>query len=169
MTQKVAAMGNWWLAASSWQRTHSCIMSHTEFFCETSNHPGDSAPYSPDLVPWDFWLFPELKSPLNGERFQTGDEIQENTKGQLMVTGRTVRGPKVPVFITDAHSFMCLGAHFAPKLGWLTRALCGSKPQITWECTDSVSVCPWFADCGTCFCKFSQRMINIELRILLTM
>ena len=27
--------------------------------------------YSPDLVPCDFWLFPKLKSPLKGKRFQT--------------------------------------------------------------------------------------------------
>jgi len=26
-------------------------------------------PYSPDLAPRDFWLFPKLKSPLNGRRF----------------------------------------------------------------------------------------------------
>ena len=47
-------------------------------------------PYSPDLVPCDFWLFPKLKSPLKGKRFHTVNEIQENTTGQLMVTGRTV-------------------------------------------------------------------------------
>ena len=35
-------------------------------------------PYSPDLVPCDFWLFPKLKSPLKGKRFQTISEIQEN-------------------------------------------------------------------------------------------
>ena len=52
--------------------------------------------YSPDLVPYDFWLFLKLKSPLKGKKFQTIDEIQENTMGQLMVIGRTVRGPKVP-------------------------------------------------------------------------
>ena len=34
-------------------------------------------PYSPDLVPCDFWLFPKLKSPLKKRRFQTIDEIQE--------------------------------------------------------------------------------------------
>ena len=38
-------------------------------------------PYSPDLVPCDFWLFPKLKSPLKGKRFQTVDEIQENRIG----------------------------------------------------------------------------------------
>ena len=30
-----------------------------------SHHPGLSAPYSPDLSPCDFWLFPKLKSQLN--------------------------------------------------------------------------------------------------------
>ena len=38
-----------------------------------------------DLAPCDFWLFPKLKSPLKGKRFQTVDEIQKNTTGQLMV------------------------------------------------------------------------------------
>ena len=52
--------------------------------------------YSPDLGPWDFWLFPKLKSPLKGKRFETVDEIQENRMGQLMAIGRTVWGPKVP-------------------------------------------------------------------------
>ena len=80
-----------WLAASSQQCAPSCIKSHPEFFGETSKHQGDSAPYSPDLVPCDLWLFPKLKWPLKGKRFQTIDEIQENTMGQLMVIGRTVR------------------------------------------------------------------------------
>ena len=70
-----------------------CPLTHhisCRVFGETSNHPGDSAPYSPDLAPYDFWLFPKLKSPLKEKRFQTFNEIQENTTGQLMVTGRTV-------------------------------------------------------------------------------
>ena len=57
-------------------------VSYAELFGETSNH---LAPYGPDLVPCDFWLFPKLKSPLKGKRFQTIDEIQENTMGQLVV------------------------------------------------------------------------------------
>ena len=77
MTQKATAMDNWWLAASSQQCAHSCIMSHAECFGETSNHPGDWAPYSPDLVPCDFWLFPKLKSPLKEKIFQNINEIQE--------------------------------------------------------------------------------------------
>ena len=38
----------------------------------------------------------KLKLPLKGKRFQTFNEIQENTTAQLMVIGRTVWGPKVP-------------------------------------------------------------------------
>ena len=114
MYQKAAAMGTWRLAAASWQRACSCITSCAEFFGETSNHSGDSAPYSPDLVPCNFWLFPKLKSPLKGKRFQTIDEIQENTTGQLMAIGRTVWGPEVPtlkgseVSLSYVQGFLCL-------------------------------------------------------------
>ena len=82
-------------ASSSQQPAHASHLC-SEFFGEASNQPGDSAPYSPDLVPCDFWLFPTLKSPLKGKGFQTIDEIQENTTGQLLATRRTVWGPKVP-------------------------------------------------------------------------
>ena len=83
-------MGNWWLAASSWQLTHSWITSHVEFLVKHQITQVTQPHYS-----WDFWLFPKLKSPLKGKRFQTIDEIQENTTGQLMAIGRTVWGPKV--------------------------------------------------------------------------
>ena len=46
------------------------ITSCAEFFGETSNHPHDSAPYSPDLASCNFWLFPKLKSPLKGKRLR---------------------------------------------------------------------------------------------------
>ena len=35
-------------------------------------------PYSPDLAPADFFLFPKLKSSLKVRRFQTAEEIEEN-------------------------------------------------------------------------------------------
>ena len=59
-------------------------MSQAEFFSETSNHPGDLAPYSPHLAPCDFRLLLKLKLPLKGKRLQSLNEIQENTMGQLM-------------------------------------------------------------------------------------
>ena len=75
MIQKAAAMGNWWLAASTRQCACSCMMFCAEIFGETSNHLCIQPPYSPDLVPWNFWLFPKLKSPLKRKRFQTINEI----------------------------------------------------------------------------------------------
>jgi len=38
------------------------------------------SPYSPDLVPANFFLFPKLKTILKGRRFQTIEEIKENAK-----------------------------------------------------------------------------------------
>ena len=96
MIQKATAMGNWWLAAASQQCAHSCITSHAEVFDKTSHHPGDSACLQPRFGALWLLLFPKLKSPLKGKRFHTVDEIKENTMGQLMATGRTVWGPKVP-------------------------------------------------------------------------
>ena len=39
---------------------------------ETIPHP----PYSPDLAPCDFWMFPTLKKELRGRRFVSKTEIQ---------------------------------------------------------------------------------------------
>ena len=71
-------------------------MYHAVFLAKHQITQVTQSPYSPDLVPGNFWLFPRLKSSLKGKRFQTVDEIQENLRGQLMVIGRTVLGPKVP-------------------------------------------------------------------------
>ena len=40
-------------------------------------------PYSPDLAPADFFLFPKLKSTLKGRRFLTIEEIKENSLQDL--------------------------------------------------------------------------------------
>ena len=79
------AMDNQWLAASSQQHAFSGIRSHAEFFVKHKSTQVTQPRYSPDLAPCDFWLFPKLKSPLKGKRFQTISEIQENTTRQLMV------------------------------------------------------------------------------------
>ena len=107
MIQKTAAMGNWWLAASSQQHACSCIASRAEFLAKHQITQVTQSPYSPDLARCDFWLFPKLKLPLKGKRFQAVDEVQENTMEQLMAIGRTVWGPKVPPLRgTEASLFM---------------------------------------------------------------
>jgi hypothetical protein len=56
---------------SAWSRQCSCpfYSSRTRFLDNASHHPGPSEPYSSDLFPCDFWIFPKLKSPLKGRWF----------------------------------------------------------------------------------------------------
>ncbi|PNF41545.1 hypothetical protein B7P43_G12310 [Cryptotermes secundus] len=41
------------------------------------------APHSPDIPPCDFWLFPRLKTPLKGSRFDNRLDIIQNAMAQL--------------------------------------------------------------------------------------
>ena len=109
MIQKAAATGNWWLAASPRQYACSCITSCAEFFWSNIKSPRWLS-----LTTAHIWhsatsgFFPKLKSPLKGNRFQSVDEIQENTIGQLMAIGRTVWGPKVPTLNATEASLSCV-------------------------------------------------------------
>ena len=42
-------------------------------------------PYSPDLSPWDFFLFPKLKFHLKGRHFGTVENIEKAVTDQLKV------------------------------------------------------------------------------------
>ena len=88
-------------AAGDWQLHHNNMPAHASCLMQSClvKNPITQVtqhPYSPDLAPCDFWLFPKPKSLLKRKRFQTINEIQENTTGQLIEIGRTVWGPKVP-------------------------------------------------------------------------
>jgi transposase len=52
-------------------------------------------PYSPDLAPADFILFPKLKSSLKGRRFQTVEEIEENSLRKTRSRTRSRAGKNV--------------------------------------------------------------------------
>ena len=82
------ATGDWQLHHNNAPANASCIMQSVLVKHQITQVTQPS--YSPDLAPGNFWLFPKLKSPLKGKRFQTIDDIQENTMGQLMAVGRTV-------------------------------------------------------------------------------
>jgi [histone H3]-lysine36 N-dimethyltransferase SETMAR len=41
------------------------------------------APYSPDIAPENFFLFPKLKLPLRGTRFQSVEDLKENSGREL--------------------------------------------------------------------------------------
>jgi hypothetical protein len=40
-------------------------------------------PYSPDIAPFDFFLFPKMKLKLKGRRFDTTEEIQAESQRVL--------------------------------------------------------------------------------------
>ena len=108
MNQKAAAM-----ATGDWQIHLNTVPAHASrlfrsFLWNIRSPRWLSPSYGPDLMPWDFWLFPKLKSPLKGKGFQTIHEIYENTTGQLMAIGRTVWGPKVPTLQGTEVSLSCV-------------------------------------------------------------
>ena len=76
--QKAAAMGSWWLAASSWQYAHLYIMSDAEFFGKTSNHPGDSAPLEARFGALKLLAFPNTK--ITFEREEISDHWWDSGK-----------------------------------------------------------------------------------------
>jgi len=72
----------------TWMLHHDSALAHTSFFIciylpkhQTSFVP--YPPYSPDLAPADFFMFPKLKTTLKGCHFQTIEEIQESAIREL--------------------------------------------------------------------------------------
>ncbi|CAH1250095.1 SETMAR [Branchiostoma lanceolatum] len=53
------------------QKAQVSVAAATQCGFELLPHP----PYSPDLAPSDFYLFPNLKSHLHGHHFETDDEV----------------------------------------------------------------------------------------------
>ena len=55
----------------------------TEFLAEHETKVIAQPPYSPDLVPCDFILFPKFKYPLRGTRHESIEAINRNSLKQL--------------------------------------------------------------------------------------
>ena len=78
MIQKATTMSNWWLATISQQWAHSCITSHAVFFCETSDHPGDSGTPHPRFG--ILWLLAFPKTEITFEREEISDHWWDSGK-----------------------------------------------------------------------------------------
>ena len=61
---------------------HSALRTR-EFLAKHSITVLPHSPYSPDFAPCDFFLFPMLKIPLKGRRFETIPEIKANATKEL--------------------------------------------------------------------------------------
>ena len=83
-------------------------MPHTEFFGETSNHPGDSAPLQPRFGALQLLAFPKIKTAFQREEISDCWWHSGNTTGKLMAIGRTVWDPKVPTLKGTEVSLSCV-------------------------------------------------------------
>ena len=54
-----------------------------EFLAKISTNIIEEPPYSPDMASVNFFLFPKLKLPLRGTRFQSIEDIKENSRPEL--------------------------------------------------------------------------------------
>jgi hypothetical protein len=57
-----------WILHNDNSLAHDALASQ-EFLAKKSKMKLDHPPYTPDLPPCDFWLFPKLKTALKGHRF----------------------------------------------------------------------------------------------------
>jgi histone-lysine N-methyltransferase SETMAR len=92
--------------ADDWLLCHDNAPAHTtlsirEFLAKKNIPVVPHPPYSPELAPCDFYLFPKLKSNLKGHHFRTMENIQkivtdelhtltEMTSGTAMISGKNV-------------------------------------------------------------------------------
>ena len=75
-------------AAKNFQLHHDNAPAHSAhvihaFLAKNSMPLVRQAPYSPDLAPCDFWLFPKLKTILKGRRFQSREDIMKKLMEEL--------------------------------------------------------------------------------------
>ncbi|UYV76633.1 hypothetical protein LAZ67_14001537 [Cordylochernes scorpioides] len=72
----------------NWFLHHDNAPAHTsllvrDFLAQKHTLMMPQPPYSPDLAPCDFFLFPKLKRPMKGRRYATLDEIKTASKEEL--------------------------------------------------------------------------------------
>ncbi|UYV64915.1 hypothetical protein LAZ67_3002413 [Cordylochernes scorpioides] len=72
----------------NWLLHHDNAPAHTsflvrDFLAKNNTLMMPQPPYSPDLAPCDFFLFPKLKRPMKGRRYATLDEIKTASKEKL--------------------------------------------------------------------------------------
>ena len=77
-----------------WMLQHDNAPSHSsflvrDFLAKHATTVLPQPPYSPDLAPADFFLFPKLKSTLKGRRFEYIEEIKTNSLAHLRSIPKT--------------------------------------------------------------------------------
>ena len=73
---------NTWLLHHDNAPTHAALLTR-RILADNNMTVVPQPPYSPDLAPSDFFLFPKLKMKLKGRRFQTLEEMQAESQAVL--------------------------------------------------------------------------------------
>ena len=68
---------------NSYQNCSISTKNSIEFLAKNNTLVMPQPPYSPDLAPCDFFLFPKLKRPMKGRRYATIEEIKTASKEEL--------------------------------------------------------------------------------------
>ena len=76
------------LASVGYERNHDNAPAHSsnllqQFLAKHKVVQLHRPPYSPDIAPCDFWMFPKLKMALEGKRFDEIETIQNNATREL--------------------------------------------------------------------------------------
>jgi len=71
-------------SSGDWFLHHDCATVHTalsvqQFVANNNMTVTTHPPYSPDLEPYDFFLFPRMKRRMNGKRFADVCEVKKKT------------------------------------------------------------------------------------------
>jgi len=94
-----------WILYHDNASAHDVLKVH-EFLAKNSITKMDHPPYSPDLAPCDFWLFPKLKNALKGQRFADITDIQcENVTASYSAKRFPRLFPAVAPSSHEMHSF----------------------------------------------------------------
>ena len=89
--------------------------------CDCSFELVDHPPYSPDLAPSDYFLFPKMKQHLAGKQYRTGDEVIS----------------AVDDFFEDQdESFYTKGIHTATPM----EEVCGSQERLCWKVNGTIGL-----------------------------
>jgi hypothetical protein len=75
-------------SSHNWQLHHDNALAHSShlihsFLGKHGIPVVRQAPYSPDMAPCDFWLFPKLKRPLKSFHFDSHENIMRNATKEL--------------------------------------------------------------------------------------
>jgi hypothetical protein len=67
-----------------------------------------ASPYSPELAPADFYLFPRMKSVLKGRRFRDATDIIENAAEKLKIISQNGSQECISHLLIRCQMFSCI-------------------------------------------------------------